>query len=406
MALATDIETGEIAARRRTLFDAPFFGRGLSAPVVSTGVRADNARTTDGVARLVPLVLALPFAALLLVAVRGGVLLDSPNSWFASRVSELNFSAGSATAMGWLRELYPPFAVLLAVLIPGGSVGLGIAGALVAGLFLSYIYRVLVAHGWERRTVLILLAAGALTPVFLDLVIGNLFGLLGIITFGLGVLNMFLFVTDRHTDAGFRAGTWFLICSLIDPAGILLVAIAFIAAPFLGVARRHQSGARTANLAVIFYPVLSVFVTTVLIQAAFFRDPFALYGSAFTSPNWGVLTSLFDSPRGWALVLIAQAGIFVSWAVGRRWTAFLPLLILAVILLAEVVGIMPSNEVGYTLLAVVLVIFALWHRLPDQRRLMPAALVFAFLVAALSWASVTASIPYSPIAMLLHRGVA
>ncbi|MDR2704080.1 MAG: hypothetical protein LBB58_07050, partial [Cellulomonadaceae bacterium] len=190
-------------------------------------------------------------------------------------------------------------------------------------------------------------------------------------------------------------GVWFLLCSLVSTSGLLLVGLAFITAPFLGVARWRDYGARLTNLAVLFFPVISVFAAVSLLQGVFFRDPFALFAPAFQydEARWRVLRDMFVAPNGWAMILITIAGILACFAIGRRRTALLPLLVVIVIMYGKVFGIVPQNDVGYSMLALIMVIVALWYRLPSQKDLPRAIFIFAALTAAIFWGSIIIAAP-------------
>ena len=348
---------------------------------------------------------ALPFA-LLLAAIpgRNALLTTSQNGLISARVSQM--ALGGTGNMQGLADFYPLGGVLLVRMLPGGVLGLSILGVVAAGFFLLYLFQTFKAKNWDTSVVILLLITIGSAPVFAELVVGNLLGFLSLVTFGFGMIDMYRFVTQRHTDAGFRAGTWFLVCALMDTSGILLVAIAALTAPFLRVARRDESGARATNFAILFYPVLAVFISIAILSAIFLRNPFALFAASFIYDpmRWSVVSGLLTTLHGWIVILIVIAGTIGALLSGRRLTAFLPPLIMVALLLGEVLGVVPTNDIGYFVLAISMVLIAVWHRVPSQRNQAALIVVFGSLLA-LSWAATLFLTPTGSVVSGLLGGI-
>lgn len=328
--------------------------------------------------------LSAPFLVIALLLIEHPELLGrSVNGTVETHVNAINWSRGD---LDWIADLYPPFGTLLAQLIPGGAAGLSIVGALLAGWFLQYLIQTLRERHWHDRNIVLTVIAIGGNPVFAYLVVGDLLGFLGLAAFSYGTIEMYRFIMRRNTDAGFRAGVWFLICSLIDPSGLLLVMVAMLTAPALKVARSGEHGARLANIVVVFFPAVAVAITIGLLQMIYLQDPFALYSRAITySPdNWVVFSNLFTTPGGWATLLAAVIGAAVA-ALGRRYALiFVAPLILVAILFGRVLGLVPLQGVGYVLLATMLIIVSLLPSLSTRlRRSGVTAVLCAFIV--LGW---------------------
>ncbi|GGF39219.1 hypothetical protein GCM10010922_13190 [Microbacterium sorbitolivorans] len=328
--------------------------------------------------------LAAPFVVIAVLLIQdSGLLSRSVNGTVEARVDTIDWGRAD---LNWVADLYPPFGTLLVKLIPGGAAGLSIVGALAAGWFLQYLIQTLRERHWQRRNIVLTVLAVGGNPVFAYLVVGDLLGFLGLAAFSYGTIEMYRFIMRRNTDAGFRAGVWFLICSLVDPSGLLLIVVAMLTAPALTVARANERGARLANIAVIFYPTIAAAVTIMLMQAIYLNDPFALYSRAiiYSPENWSVFATLFTTPGGWTTLLAALFGAAVA-ALGRRYVlAFIAPLVLVAILLGRVLGLVPLQGVGYVLLTTTMIIVTLLPSLSGRLRRTGVSIVLcAFIV--LGW---------------------
>lgn len=328
--------------------------------------------------------LAAPFVVLAVLLSRQPALLDTTvNAALDARVGAIDWFRGDLV---WLAELYPPAGVLLARAIPFGALGLSLAGALGAGWFLQYLIQTMRDKGWRPRNIALMTVAVGANPVFALLAVTNLLDFLGLVAFGFGAIEMFRFVTMRNTDAGFRAGVWFLLCSLVAPSGILLVVVALIAVPSLSVARARERGARLANILVIFFPTFAAALSLVFLGALFLRSPFALYEHAihYDGARWAVFGELFTTRSGRISLFVTLLGILIGALSRRAAGVFLPPLVLLVVLLGKVLGIVPVDGAGYVLLATAMITLALLPRLETRtRRVGVTVLIVALIV--LGW---------------------
>ena len=336
--------------------------------------------------------LALPFLVIALVTILHPSLLSSSvNADLALRVSEIDWTRGDAR---WLQQLSPPAGVLLAKLIPGGTAGLSIVGAIGAGWFLQHLIQVMKDKQWRMRNVVLMTIAVGANPVFAYLVVGNLLGFLSLATFGLGTVEMYRFVARRNTDSGFRAGVWFLTCSLIDASGLLLVIVALVAAPFLSVARAGERGARLANILVVFYPSFAAAGSLVLMQLVYLEDPFALYAGAiqYDPANWSIFAGLFTTPGGWSTLLAGLLGATAGLLSSRPQAALMAPLALVVLVLGRVFGLVPIAGVGYVFLATSMIALALTPRLTTPLRRISLTFI-ALSFAILGWVTGMTRVP-------------
>ena len=143
--------------------------------------------------------------------------------------------------MDWIGEIFPPLSTLLAAIIPGGRLGLGVAGALVAGVFLQKMLEIMVQRKFSPWLASLLLIALAANPLFAYTATENFAAFLGLAFFGLGIADIVRFVAWGNTQSGFRAGIYLMLATLSDLSGLVYVLTAAAAAPFLRLGRRASA---------------------------------------------------------------------------------------------------------------------------------------------------------------------
>jgi len=74
------------------------------------------------------------------------------------------------------------------------------------------------------------------------------------------------------------------------------------------------------------------------------------------------------------------------------------------LLLGEVLGVVPTNDIGYFVLAISMVLIAVWHRVPSQRNQAALIVVFGSLLA-LSWAATLFLTPTGSVVSGLLGGI-
>ena len=146
------------------------------------------------------LAFALPAVAVTVAAELGTAsTLTTPNQALLDRVAAIDWTRGDA---GWVGDIFPPLSTLLAVVVPGGRLGMSILGAIVAGFFVQQLLQILVQRGVPKSTTIILLLAVAANPLFVYVATENLPVILGLSFFGVGISDALRFVVDRrYVDA-------------------------------------------------------------------------------------------------------------------------------------------------------------------------------------------------------------
>lgn len=337
-----------------------------------------------GLRWLLRFALAAPFVVLTLVLAAVPHYLDATaNGALAAKADAIR---SAPVGIGLLVTLYPPVPTILAALLPGGVIALGVFGSLAAGFFLQRVIEWL----WRRRlsvtqriAFVLMLAA---TPLFAFLVTTNLEITLGLVLFGLGMIDLVRFIVFANTQAGFRVGMYFAAAALSAPAFLFSIIIAACVAPFLVHSRR---GAGFANLLVLVFPTVAAFVTVEVLEIVFRGDPLAVFGGSglrFHPERITLVQSLLGSPWGWLYFVPAAAGMALAFLVRRPIVAFVPPLLMGSVLLMAVLGVTPQGSSGMTFLILMSVAIAF---APRARRL-PArtmTIVLALTQIVVGWAS-------------------
>jgi len=312
--------------------------------------------------------------------------LYTPNHQLLVHIAHIDWNRADVT---WIGDIFPPLSTLLAAVIPGGETGLAIAGALVAGVFLQKILEIMVQRNFRPGMTTIMMLALAANPLFAYTVTENFAAFLGLAFFGLGIADIVRFVAWGNTQSGFRAGLFLMLATLSDLSGILYVLTAAAAAPFLRLGRRHQQGARGANVLVIVFPTLAAIGSIAILNLIFLHRPLGSTGRALiagTADRFATIPHLFDHPSGWLLIAPVLSAWVVALIVRRPGSILVSTLVFFAILGAFVIGLIPAGSAGNTFILMTLMAIAL---VPTRKEMITIVLmdVVAVLQIAIAWGS-------------------
>jgi hypothetical protein len=337
---------------------------------------------------LVRLLFAVPYLAVTWAATYSSVnaTLATPNQALLERIAHIDWNRADVT---WIGDIFPPLSTLLAAAIPGGQTGLAIAGSLAAGIFLQKVLEIMVQRKFPIGTTTILMVALAANPLFAYTVTENFAAFLGLAFFGLGIADIVRFVAWGNTQSGFRAGLLLMLATLSDLSGLLYVLTAAAAAPFLRLGRRHQQGARGANVLVIVFPTVAAVGAIAILNLIFTGRPVGSTGRAViagTAERFAALPHLFDQPSGWLMVAPVLSAWLVALIVRRPGSILVSTLVFFAILGANVVGLVPAGSAGNTFILMALMAIAL---IPTPKELITVVMmdIVAILQVAIAWAT-------------------
>ncbi|MFC6324704.1 hypothetical protein ACFP59_02125 [Microbacterium koreense] len=329
------------------------------------------------------LVIAAVYAALAvwLNAGYGGDWTGTANADLATRVDALRFDSGIAV----IGDLYPPITSLIALVIPGGALGLAFAGAFLGGIVVQQVMQAQIRKGFPASVTIIVTLALATTPVYTYTVTTNFEATLGLMFFALGMLDLVRFVTRANTQAGFRAGLLFACSALSD---VYLVFSALVAALGGALLRQSRTGARLANAIVVAFPTVAVFGSLALLGAAFGAGPLMMFRGdlSWSTERATAWVEFLATPSGVLylapVALIALAAI----ALGSPWAGLFAVLLNAATAVAFILGLTPPGTAGTTYIMLVFLAIAI---IPSTKSRLHQGLigVAAILLWGIGWAT-------------------
>jgi hypothetical protein len=319
---------------------------------------------------LLRLVFAVPFlaAAILNSFHSAGV---SVNAGLLDDVARIPW--GSANA-AWIGDIFPPISTAIAVVTPGGRLGLSIIGAVAAGIVLQKVVEILAQRRVPMSTTALLVIALGVNPLFFYTALENLPAFLGLSFFGLALADIVRFVSWGSTQSGFRAGLFLMLATLTDPSAVLYVVAAVVAASFLRLSRTGQRGARMANTLVIAFPAAAAMGSIWLLGIMFLREPL---GHAATNVFSGdpsrldSLVSVFQTPYGGLLIASVATAWLMSLVIHRPGGIIVATLAFAALMVGFVLGLVPPESSGNTFMMMTMLCIALipTARVPGATRL-------------------------------------
>lgn len=335
---------------------------------------------------LLRLAFAAPFLVLAILA-DGQASVTLTGNW-SLLVRLARFPFGS-NRLEDIASFYPPISSLAGAILPGGPLGLGIAGALVAGLFLQKLLEIMVQRQMSPGLITAFLLALAANPLFAYLAVGNLPVLLGVMFFGVGLSHMRRFISWGSTRDGFLAGLLFMLAALSDSGAILYVITAAAAAPFLSWRRGGQRGARAASVFVLLFPTASAFCSLGALELLFRIDPVKpLIPLLAASPRRfaELVTVILPDATGALLAAPVAAAWILSLVVRRPAGILASTLVFLAILGGFSIGLIAPSAAGSTFLLMILLAITLLERPPaGWRRMIVIAVVLAHVP--IAWAA-------------------
>lgn len=302
-------------------------------------------------------VVALVFVAIAVAynAASGSNWSGTANADLASRVARLSWTSQDISI---LTQLYPPITSLLAVVIPGGAFGLAVTGALVSGLMVQLTVQSMQRKGFDPRIRVIFALTLATTPIFAFITTTNLEATLGLMFFGLGMLDLVRFVTFANTQAGFRAGILFACSAFSDSTGVFSALVAAVGGALL---IRSRAGSRFANLVVVAFPTITLFGSLAMLGVAFGAGPLAMIrgGLGWNQERAAAFVASLGTPLGW--LYLAPMIVIIITAYGLRFagTGLIAILLTAGTVLAYIVGLTPPGTAGITYMLMLLLAVAI-----------------------------------------------
>ncbi len=300
---------------------------------------------------LLRLLFSLPYVVVAILGERATAqtppAMSTVNADLLARVARIDWTRADAA---WVGDLYPPVGTVLAAITPGGTLGLGIVGALIAGPFLQQMLQAMQQRRFPPVESAMFMAALAANPLFAHMVTTNLEAFLGVAAFGVGATNMVRFVAYRNTQAGFRAGLLFALAALSSASGIVYIVVIGLAAPLVSLARRGERGARASIILVLLFPTLSAFLTVSFLQLVFLHRPFAFIEAQFhyDPALWATVPQLVTTLNGFLLLAPMISGWILALLVRRPGAVLISTLLFLGLLTGYILGLIPANSAGNT----------------------------------------------------------
>ncbi|GAA4170862.1 hypothetical protein [Gryllotalpicola koreensis] len=300
---------------------------------------------------------ALPFLVIAVLAAQGKAEPTSDNDLVYQHVLGIDWSRADVE---WVRDLYPPLGMIFATgvmrLVPLGTLGLGLLGALIAGYLGQRTLESMRQRVFPPTAIALFCVALFANPFTVYLIERSTLLFITIAFFALGADNMTRFIAFRSTRDGFRAGLFFMLAALTDSVGVILVATAAVSSLFLRPGERRERGRRRADLLVIAFPTACTLVLWYFLQWAFGAVPYRLFGIGVQPGELADDVEYFFR-YGW-LILTPVACLCVVALLARRPSiALMTVALAAVYVLALFVGLgHDPSAAGFAVLVLLLLI--------------------------------------------------
>jgi hypothetical protein len=261
--------------------------------------------------------------------------------------------------MSGLRDAYPPLPTLLAGMLPGGTAGVAVCTALLAGIAMQ-----LVTYRLVRRQVSVTLIAALLlaligVPAMWFEGTQNLSGFLALMFLVIALDGFVRFVAREDTVGGFVAGLMLAAAFLCDPIALVYTAALGATAPFVAPRElRHQPGAMRATASVLLFPTVAVVASWAFLEWRFTGGAYATirHDQHWFSFDDGVLATTVDALR-WTGEAALRSPVYLCvgalLARRRAVVAFGYAVPLVGLLVARWVGVSYSVALTFALLTLV-----------------------------------------------------
>lgn len=276
----------------------------------------------------------------------GGNWEGTANGALAERIASLK-SEELTSDVGVVGALYPPITSLIAMLIPGGAFGLALAGAATAGLMLQLIVQSMKRKHFHPGVRVVFVLTLATTPIFTYIATTNFESIVGLMFFGLGMLDLVRFVTWANTQAGFRAGILFACAAFSDSTATFSALVAAVAGALI---IQSRTGARQANAFVVAFPTIALFASLALLGTAFGAGPLSMIRGDlhWHQERFDAFAATLTTPGGVLYLAPMILMVITSFALRFPGTALIAVLLTASTLLAYGLGLTPPGNAGTT----------------------------------------------------------
>jgi hypothetical protein len=358
--------------------------RSLTLDRRSESYRARAARAAANGALAVALALPLIFLAVW-ASHRG---FASPSlAWIEQR----GRLATAGPGFSHLQYVYPPLPVLLALILPGGVLGLAIVTCLFSGAMMLILLRRV-----EIMTAVVVLLPLVCVPAMWYTASELLPQVVALTFLAVALRGYVQFADYGETYGGFITGLALAVSYAADPGALVYAAVMCLTVPLVGAGRyRRDWEAPIGICAVLVFPCVALAASWSFLLWKFTGNwpgnlsyapnahVLAFSGGVLASLGHAVLSSLQDVARA---ILYLCAGLLVA---ARRRAAGLGLLLPVIALAAALwLGFDYSPVTSYFMFTLLAVSLITHYRLLDDRRLrwlLLAAAIAQVVVAAVLW---------------------
>jgi hypothetical protein len=183
-----------------------------------------------------------------------------------------------------LDQAYPPMPTLIAILVPGGTLGLSVAASLAAALLLFFTWERLYRRNFAWWMVLALLPPLFLVPAVAYFASQSIAGVASFSLLALALQRFMRFLAHRDTEAGFVTGLALGGAFLFDPMAVFYaLALGLAAAPVALDRFRREPTAVPATVSVMIFPTLFLVVAWSFLEWRFTGH---VFGTLVANPDF------------------------------------------------------------------------------------------------------------------------